>query len=93
MQRLGYLKALAALVNENETSNLETLGKRLIARLSRRVRLSPPFDEDLQEYAKNTPYRRTASTGNSARRSWRIPVPPVELRRIPCRQVLAVQHR
>jgi hypothetical protein len=52
MQRLGYLKALAAIVNENETSNLETLGKRLITRLTQRVRLSPPFDEDLKEYAK-----------------------------------------
>lgn len=52
MQRLGYLKALAALVNENETSNLETLGKRLISRVTHRVQLSPPFDEDLQEYAK-----------------------------------------
>ena len=35
MQRLGYLKALAALVNESQTSNLETLGKRLIARVTR----------------------------------------------------------
>lgn len=52
MQRLGYLKALAALVNENETSNLETLGKRLVAKVTQRVRLSPPFDEDLQEYAR-----------------------------------------
>lgn len=52
MQRLGYLKPLAALVNENETSNLETLGKRLIARVTRRVQLSPPFEEELQEYAK-----------------------------------------
>jgi hypothetical protein len=52
MQRLGYLKALAALVNETETSNLETLGKRLISRVTQRVRLSPPFDDDLQEYAK-----------------------------------------
>jgi len=52
MQRLGYLKALAALVNEFETSNLETLGKRLISRVTQRVRLSPPFDENLQEYAR-----------------------------------------
>lgn len=52
MQRLGYLKALAVLVNENETSNLETLGKRLIGRVRHRVRLSPPFGEDLQEYAR-----------------------------------------
>ena len=52
MQRLGYLKALAVLVNEKETSNLETLGKRMISRVTHRVRLSPPFDEDLQEYAR-----------------------------------------
>ena len=52
MQRLGYLKALAALVNESQTSNLETLGKRLIARVTQRVKLSPPFDQNLQEYAK-----------------------------------------
>jgi hypothetical protein len=52
MQRLGYLKALAALVNENETSNFETLGKRLISRVTHRVKLSPPFDEDIKEYAK-----------------------------------------
>ena len=52
MQRLGYLKELAALVNESRTSNLETLGKRLIARVTQRVKLSPPFDQDLQEYAK-----------------------------------------
>jgi len=52
MQRLGYLKVLAALVNENQTSNLETLGKRLIAQVTHRVRLGPPFGEDLQEYAR-----------------------------------------
>jgi hypothetical protein len=52
MQRLGYLKALAALVNENQTTNLETLGKRLISRVTQRVKLSPPFDEDLHEYAR-----------------------------------------
>ena len=52
MQRLGYLKPLAALVNESETSNLEALGKKLIARVTHRIRMSPPFDADLQEYAK-----------------------------------------
>ena len=39
MQRLGYLKALAALLKEGQTSNLETLGKRLIARVTQRPRL------------------------------------------------------
>lgn len=52
MQRLGYLKVLAALVNESETSNLETLGKRFISRITHRVQLSPPYDEELQEYAR-----------------------------------------
>ncbi len=52
MQRLGYLKALAALVNETETSNLETLGKRFITRVTQRVKLTPPYDDDLKEYAK-----------------------------------------
>ena len=52
MQRLGYLKALAALVNESETSNLETLGKRFVARVTQRVKLTPPYDDDLKEYAK-----------------------------------------
>lgn len=52
MQRLGYLKVLAAIVNENETSNLETVGKRLISRVTHRIKLSPPFEEDLQEYAR-----------------------------------------
>jgi hypothetical protein len=52
MQRLGFLKALAALVNETETSNLETLGKRFIARVNQRVKLTPPYDDDLKEYAR-----------------------------------------
>ena len=52
MQRLGYLKALAALVNETETSNLETLGKRFLGRVSQRVKLTPPYDDDLKEYAR-----------------------------------------
>src|ERR1035441_4781274 len=52
MQRLGYLKALAALVNESETSNLETLGKRFIARVTQRVKLTPPYDGDLKDYAR-----------------------------------------
>ena len=48
----GYLKAVASLVTENETSNLETFGKRFIARVTHRVRFQPPFDEELQAYAK-----------------------------------------
>ncbi len=52
MQRLGYLKALAVLVNETQSSNLETLGRRFISRVTQRVRLSPPYAEDLQKYAR-----------------------------------------
>ncbi len=52
MQRLGFLKPLAALVNESGTSNLETLGKRFVARVTQRVKLTPPYDDDLKEYAR-----------------------------------------
>ena len=54
MQRLGFLKALAALVNESETSNLETLGRRFIARVTQRVKL----DATLRlTSSRNTPGR------------------------------------
>jgi hypothetical protein len=55
MQRLGYLKPLCALVNATETSNLETLGKRLIERVTKRVRayvknrLTDRLDHDLRK--------------------------------------------
>ncbi len=55
---MGYLKALSALVNETETSNLESLGRRLIDRVTQRVKLSPPFDEDLIDYARLRPDRQ-----------------------------------
>lgn len=66
MQRLGYLKALCALVNENETSNLESLGKRFISRVTQRVKLSPPFDDELVEYAR---LRLTDSAYKSLRKT------------------------
>lgn len=50
MQRLGYLKALCSLVTETETSNLATLGKRLIERVTKRVRIEPPLAEQLRDY-------------------------------------------
>src|SRR5487761_80512 len=53
MQRLGYLKPLCALVNKTETSNLETLGKRLIERVTKRVVASSPLDAQTREYVKN----------------------------------------
>ena len=52
MQRLGYLKILCSLVNSTETTNLESLGKRLVSQATQRTKLSPPFDEDLRGYAK-----------------------------------------
>jgi len=59
MQRLGYLKLLCELVNQTETSNLATLGRRLIDRVTRRVPLSPPFDEQVREYARTRLTDRT----------------------------------
>ena len=56
MQRLGYLKALAALVNENETSNLETLGKRFISRVTQRVRLIAAFRRRPPGVCQDTPH-------------------------------------
>ncbi|HQU47475.1 MAG TPA: hypothetical protein PK867_32020 [Pirellulales bacterium] len=53
MQRLGYLKPLCALVNKTETSNLETLGKRLIECVTKRVVISSPLDAQTREYVKN----------------------------------------
>lgn len=52
MQRLGFLKPLSAIVNETETSNLATLGKRLIERVSKRIRLTTPADGQVRDYAK-----------------------------------------
>jgi len=53
MQRLGYLKPLCALVNKTETSNLETLGKRLIECVTKRVVVSSPLDAQTREYVTN----------------------------------------
>ena len=52
MQRLGYLKALCALVNETETSNFATLAKRFMGRVLKSAPYNPPFDEPLKEYAR-----------------------------------------
>jgi len=53
MQRLGYLKLLCVLVNETETSSLASLGERLMDRITKRVRLTFPFDEQIRDYARN----------------------------------------
>lgn len=52
MQRLGYLKLLCRLVVDVATSNLESLGKRLIDRVRNRMRVSPPFGDELQGYVR-----------------------------------------
>jgi len=52
MQRLGYLKLLCALVNETETSNLTSLGRRLIEKVTKRVKIFSPFNTDIQNYVK-----------------------------------------
>lgn len=52
MQRLGFLKALCGLVNETETTNFTTLGKRFTERVLKSCLCKPPFDEDLKEYAR-----------------------------------------
>jgi hypothetical protein len=52
MQRLGYLKILCAIVNETETSNLTSLGKRLIERITQSFKISPPFSEEIRDYAR-----------------------------------------
>ena len=59
MQRLGYLKPLAALVNEIQTTNLASLGTRLIARVAQRTHMAPPFKPDLQVYARTRLTDRT----------------------------------
>lgn len=50
MQRLGYLKLLCLLVNKTETSNAEALGKRLVERVTKLIRVSPPFNPELRDY-------------------------------------------
>ena len=56
MQRLGYLKLLCVLVNETETSNINSMGKRLIERISKRIKLSESDVERVKSYVK---YRLT----------------------------------
>lgn len=53
MQRLGFLKPLCALVNEQETSNLASLGKRFIERVTKRVPLTTPLDAETRSYVEN----------------------------------------
>jgi hypothetical protein len=52
MQRLGYLKLLCALVKKKETSNLASLGKKLIDRVTAPVRLVRPLEGYIRDYIK-----------------------------------------
>ncbi len=52
MQRSGFLKLLAHQVSRNETNNLQSLGKQFIATVTKRARVSPPYDESLIEYVR-----------------------------------------
>lgn len=59
MQRLGYLKVLAALGRGSDTSSLSSLGRHLLERVTKRVRISPSLDGDIRDYVKT---RLTDST-------------------------------
>ena len=52
MQRPGFLKLLAARVARVETSSLSALGSRLVESVTRRVRVSPPFNDALRDYVQ-----------------------------------------
>jgi hypothetical protein len=52
MQRVGFLKLLCAQTARTETSNLATVGKQFVEKLLARVRVTPPFNESLQEYVR-----------------------------------------
>jgi hypothetical protein len=50
MQRLGFLKPLCALATRTDTSNLPALGGQLIAMVSTRLRIEPPYAQALRDY-------------------------------------------
>src|SRR5436309_3290702 len=52
MQRLGYLKLLAEQTARTETSNVASLGQRLISTVTKRVKVQSPFDPALTEYVR-----------------------------------------
>jgi hypothetical protein len=58
MQRAGFLKLLAVQVARTETSSLSALGERLVETVTKRVRISPPFDDALREYVQIRLYDR-----------------------------------
>ena len=52
MQRAGFLKLLAAQVARVETSSLSALGGKLVETVTKRIRVTPPFDDALREYVQ-----------------------------------------
>lgn len=52
MQRLGYLKLLAHDAARTETSSVATLGQRLISTVTKRVKISSPFEPALADYVR-----------------------------------------
>jgi hypothetical protein len=52
MQRLGYLKLLAHDAARTETSNVASLGQHLISIVTKRVKISSPFEPALTEYVR-----------------------------------------
>jgi hypothetical protein len=52
MQRLGYLKVLAQQTARTETSNVASLGQRLISTVTKRVKVQSPFDPALTDYVR-----------------------------------------
>lgn len=52
MQRLGYLKLLAQQTARTETSNVASLGQRLISTVTKRVKVQSPFDPALTDYVR-----------------------------------------
>jgi hypothetical protein len=53
MQRAGFLKLICAQTARVETSNIDTLGKQFVQALLKRVRLIPPYNEPVREYARS----------------------------------------
>src|SRR6266404_1771617 len=53
MQRLGYLKFIAAESTRRETSRLEGLGRPLVNAVMKRLRLTPPYESALREYVRS----------------------------------------
>lgn len=53
MQRLGYLKLLCSIASNTDTSSNISLGQRVLDKVLFKIKLSPPFQQSIQEYAKS----------------------------------------